>query len=542
MQRVRDTAGSVRNWFTDLRLVQKVGIIGIAVVVLGVLVGVRLTTRPQFGVLYTDLAGDDYNKVVNWLDTNNVRFRAEGGDAVLVHQQEAPVIRARMAVEGIPASGHIIGKEDLDKSSFSESRPQFRKRVERMAEGEVTRSILLLDEVRSAKVNIAFPEEEPLFQEDRVPLTASVAITAINPNVRFTPATVDAVASIVSHSVSGLDPKAVSIVDSRGRAYSVAAAREGIDPELVVERENARRVREKELEDKLRDEIGAVVGPKNVRLVASIELDWTTEKSSERVLLPDESGRGFKISEQHETEDYKGPGPQAGVPGVEPNVPPPPEGAPPTYPVTETGPISYSRTQDTINQDYGERNTEKTAQAPRVARKNIGIFLNESEVAAAEGARIEQAAIVAAGIDRARGDMLVVQRVPFAEEALPKAAPTWVERWGRWLVPAVLAFCGVLVPLVMSWMAAPPPPVPPPLELEEELEEGLAEELPEETLPLEAVPWDRILEEPELPDELAIARAEIQRRTDELFEAIKTVALERPQEFANALRVWLFEE
>jgi flagellar biosynthesis/type III secretory pathway M-ring protein FliF/YscJ len=73
MQRVRDTAGSVRNWFSDLRLVQKVGIIGIAVVLLGVLVATRLATRPQFGVLYTDLAGDDYNKVVNWLDTSSAR-------------------------------------------------------------------------------------------------------------------------------------------------------------------------------------------------------------------------------------------------------------------------------------------------------------------------------------------------------------------------------------------------------------------------------------------------------------------------------------
>jgi flagellar biosynthesis/type III secretory pathway M-ring protein FliF/YscJ len=322
----------------------------------------------------------------------------------------------------------------------------------------------------------------------------------------------------------------------------VAAAREGIDPELVVERENARRARENELEKKLRDEIGAVVGPKNVRLVASVELDWTAEKTSERMLLPDESGRGFKISEQHETEDYKGPGPQAGVPGVEPNVPPPPEGAPPTYPVTETGAIAYSRTQDTINQDYGERLTEKTPQAPRIARQSVGIFLNEGEVAAAEGARIEQAAIVAAGIDRPRGDMLVVQRVPFAEEALPKVVPTWWQRWGRWLVPAIVTLFGIIVPLVMSWMAAPPPPAPPPIELGEEPEAEEGGLLAEETVPLETVGWEHILEEREVLDEAAEARAEIQRRANEVFEAVKAVAADRPQDFATALRAWLLDD
>jgi flagellar M-ring protein FliF len=396
-----------------------------------------------------------------------------------------------------------------------------------MAEGEVTRTILTMEDVRSAKVNIAYPEDEPLFEEDRVPLTASVAVTSLNPNVRLTPTTVDAIATITANSISGLDPQRVAIMDSRGRLYHPASDRDGIDPAQVLEQENQRRERERELERRLREEIGGVVGPQNVRVVASIDLDWGQESVTERALLPNPvTGEGFVISEESETEEYTGPSPQPGVPGVEPNVPPPPEGVPPTYPAVEMGPIEYSRTDDTVNTDYGERVTERKNLPPNTERKAVGIFLNEEEVSAEQLARIET--VAQSQIDVARGDVIAVQLVPFAEEVMEEDVEEhWLRRYGRVIVAGLMLLIGLIVPFAVGRMAAPPPVE------EEELEEG---EEPEE-----GMAWEQLLAEQEAAEEDA-ARQQMIRQNQETFEFLRRTAEQNPEDFANALRAWLADD
>ncbi len=526
MERVRDSMSSAHNWWADLRPASKLAILAVALALVGAAFVVHSATRPSYGLLYTELQPEDFNKVVNWLNTNDVKFEAMGSDTIMVLEEHVIATRAQMAQEGIPSSGNIVGKEDLERSSFSETRAQFQKRVQRMVEGEVTRTVRLFDEVKNVKINIAFPEQEPLFEEDRVPLTAAVSLEQTNPNVELTPATVDAIANVVANSVSGLEPERVAIVDSRGRRYHASEARPGVDPAVVAAQENQRRERETELEEELHDAIAGIAGDENARVVASIDLDWGDETTKKRELLPDpETGRGFLISRENETEEYSGPGPTGGVPGVEANVPTTPEGAPPTYPVTENQPLTYSRSNSKENLDYGLSETEKTNPPPTVTRKSVGVFLNAEAVTAGDQARIEQVLSSMAGIEVARGDLLVVQRVPFAEEeVVADAGPT--NRWMRMLVPIIVLLFGIFVPAAIGRMTRPPEP-PPVEEIEEEA-------------PIEGLPWEGLIDE--TPSEIELLRQEEQRRTEEAYSQVRRLAEERPEDFASALRAWLVEE
>lgn len=532
MDQVRTSFASVRDWWSDLRGGQRAAILGcVVLVVLGAAL-MKTLSRPTYGTLFTELPSEDFNKVVGWLDTKKVPFQTQGADTVLVQEEKIITTRAEMAKEGIPAVGHIVGKEDLEKSSFSETRAQFEKRVQRMVEGEVTRTILLFDEVKSAKVNIAFPETEPLFKEDRVPLTASVSITQRSPNSELTRTTVESIATVVANSVSDLAPERVTIVDSRGRRYHSQGQTDGLDATQIAAQANERRDQETELEEELQTGIGKVVGNDNVRVVASIELEWANESVKRKELLPDpETRKPFIISDQSKEESYSGPGTTGGVPGVEPNVPTPPAGTPPTYPATQQGDITYSNAEKTRNYDYGIVETDRKNLAPKITRKSVGIFLNESTVSATEQAKILDTAKAQAGIDAVRGDVLVVQRVAFEEQ--PASAGTKPpSAMSRILVPAIVALLGLFVPVVLSRMAAPPKPRP----VEEE-EEGLLEETP----PPSPASWEGLFEEPG-PTEDEIIRAETVRRSEATFESVRRTAEERPEDFAAALRAWLVDE
>ncbi len=533
MDRVRTSFAAVRDWWSDLRGGQRAAIIGCLVLAVGVVFVVRAVSQPTYSVLFTELPGEDFNKVVSWLDTKKVPFESRGSDTVLVPQERVITTRAEMAKEGIPTLGHIVGKEDLEQTSFSETRAQFQKRVQRMVEGEVTRTILLFDEVKSAKVNIAFPETEPLFKEDRVPLTAAVSVTMRNPNSELSRSTVDSIAGVVSNSVSDLAPERVTIVDSRGRRYHSQGQTDGLDATQIAAQANERRDQETELEEELQAGIGKVVGSNNVRVVASIELEWANESTKRKELLPDpETRKPFIVSDQSKEEAYTGPGVTGGVPGVEPNVAAPPEGAPPTYPVTAGGNINYSNAEKTRNYDYGILETDRKSLSPKTTRKSVGIFLNESTVSAGEQAKIQETASAQAGIDLTRGDVLVVQRVPFEEQ--PALEAPKVSAFSRMLVPAIVALCGLFIPIVLSRMAAPPKPKP----VEEPEEEEL---LPEEPPPPSPESWDGLFEEPALSEDDLI-RQETLKRSEATFESVRRTAEERPEDFAAALRAWLVDE
>jgi flagellar M-ring protein FliF len=532
MEQVRKSVTTLGSWWSDLSAGRRTAILGcVAVLVVGYLV-FRVLARPTYGTLFTDLPSDDFNRVVDWLDTKKTPFETERSDTVRIPENMVITTRAQMAKEGIPAIGHIVGKEDLEQTSFSETRAQFEKRVQRMVEGEVTRTILLFDDVKSAKVNIAFPDNAPLFAEDKVPLTAAVSVTQRNPSSILASSTVDAIASIVANSVSDLAPQRVTIVDSRGRRYHADAAADGVSASEVSAQANERRDEETEIEEDLIRALGGVVGQKNVRVVASVELEWANESVKRKELLPNpDTGKPYTISEQNEEESYIGSGVQGGVPGTEPSVPTTPTGTPPTYPTTaQAGPINYSRSSSTKNNDTGILETERKSLSPKLVKKSIGVFLNENAVTAAEQARIQTTAAAQAGIDAARGDVLVVQRVPFGEEAAAQAE-IGGPKFSRFVVPLVVAALGLLIPVVLSRMAAPPR-----RRAVDEEEEPL-----EETAAPSPVSWDGLFEEPG-PSEEELLRQELAKRMEATFDTVRRLAEERPEDFASTLRAWLADD
>ena len=106
--------------------------------------------------------------------------RSGSGGAILVPADKVYTMRMQLASKGIP-QGDGVGFEIFDKPNFGISDFVQRANYLRALQGELSRTISQLDEVKAARVMIVLPENRLLLDKDKFP-TASVFV-----RVRATP-------------------------------------------------------------------------------------------------------------------------------------------------------------------------------------------------------------------------------------------------------------------------------------------------------------------------------------------------------------------
>ncbi|MCA5244960.1 flagellar basal body M-ring protein FliF, partial [Klebsiella pneumoniae] len=81
-------------------------------------------------------------------------------------------------------------------------------------EGELTRSILALNAVQSARVHLALPNQNGFFREQQKP-SASVLLS-LHPGRMLDRTQIAGIVHLVASSVPEMEPSAVSVVDDTG--------------------------------------------------------------------------------------------------------------------------------------------------------------------------------------------------------------------------------------------------------------------------------------------------------------------------------------
>ncbi len=239
---------------------------------------VNWARRPQMCLLYSGLSPEEAAKIVEKIRDADVRYELRsGGTAIYVPEDQAYSLRLTMAAQGLP-TGDQSGYRILDDEKIGASPFTQRVNYRRALEGELARTIQMLEGVVAARVHIASPEPS-LFVGRRKDASATVALR-LAAGHSLSRANVAAIVHLVAGSVEGLSAKNVVVVDSQGNLMSG----EG-DDELVKQTNNfldyKTRV-ESYLSRKAEDMLTAVLGPNraSVRVHAVIEtssLDQTVE-------------------------------------------------------------------------------------------------------------------------------------------------------------------------------------------------------------------------------------------------------------------------
>ncbi|MFW6156251.1 MAG: flagellar basal-body MS-ring/collar protein FliF [Armatimonadota bacterium] len=372
----------------------QISLIAVGVITLASLIAVGVwATRPSWAVLYSDLAPQDAQSVVEHLREQGVRHQlTSGGTVVQVPRESLYELRIQLAGEGLPDGGSV-GFEIFDRSNFSTSDLQNNVNLQRALQGELERSICTLKEIASARVHLALPEER-LFSEQQEPPSASVVVNISGS--RLSSAQVAAITQLVASAVPGLDSEAVALVDTVGRVLTGGA--DAIGGMQTMAQLEATRAWEDRLRSHLQSMLDSVLGANRsvVRLQATLDFE---DQQITRESFDPVDGEGVIRREEMTEEQYEGEaGEEVGGPaGIEGAV----RGG-------RGGGGSYEHRHETREYDHARLHEQISSPPGRLQRLAVAVVVDDSLGADTAG-QVRQLVEAAAGIDVERGDRVTVE-------------------------------------------------------------------------------------------------------------------------------------
>ncbi|GGM60950.1 flagellar basal-body MS-ring/collar protein FliF [Dactylosporangium sucinum] len=369
--------------------------------------------RPTMAPLFSNLQAADASAIVDRLNAEGVTYSlTDGGSTILVPNDQVYALRISMSGAGLPAQGEA-GYALLDNQGIMTSEFMQQVTYRRALEGELGKTIQSIDGVNSATVHLAIPQKD-VFTDEQQPPTASVLVNTGNK-----PLSGDKVTSIVhlvSSSVEGMAPSAVTVVGANGKVLSTGDDDGGgSGPESTGAQTGAY---EQRLNKALQTMLDTVVGPGHsvVNVTADLDFDNTETKTQRYVADPAVP----PLSESKQSEQYTGGNgvPVGGVLGPDNIQVPNGTGA--------GGDGQYQQTTETRNNAVGMV-TETRKTAPGAVKKLAVAVIVDSSKARIDEAQLQQLVSSAVGLDATRGDQIAVSSMAFDTSAAQAEASAAAE-------------------------------------------------------------------------------------------------------------------
>ncbi|WP_273523433.1 flagellar basal-body MS-ring/collar protein FliF [Rhodosalinus sediminis] len=275
-----------------------------------------LASQPAERALAPNLPEAQKSRALDLLGTAGITATLDPATGALMVPADA-YHRARMALAADGLAGGAAPAQDgaLADMPMGASRSVENARLREVKERSLARSIEEIRAVRRARVHLALPERTA-FIRDQEPPRGSVFVD-IAPGHALGEAQVQAVANLVSGSVTGMTPQQVSVVDQTGRLLSTpggdaAALRTDRQTRHVMTLEEVYRNRIREL-------LTPIVGHDNAAVSVTLDMDFTRSEIRREAFDPDSAVlRSEERSVERSDEPRAG-----GIPGAIANTPPP---------------------------------------------------------------------------------------------------------------------------------------------------------------------------------------------------------------------------
>ncbi|AUZ82460.1 lateral flagellar M-ring protein FliFL [Aeromonas caviae] len=433
LARVQD---GVRNWRTLSRDNKSILTIALlAAVVAATIVVILWTSSKNYVPLYGKQELYDTANIMEMLEKEQVPFRLEKSSGqILVPESQLAHIRMALAARGVRAA-MPSGLEGLDNvtglgtSEFMEG-----ARYRHALEGELARTIISLDAVRSARVHLAIPKRTLFVGRDEEKPSASVMLD-LQPGQTMEPGQVEAIANLVAGSISGMKPGAVTVVDQSGQLLSAELGdKAGFGKQSVQQMEYVRKL-EQYIRQRASDMLSPMLGTGNFRVQIAADVNFNAVEETQQQLDPN-----AVVTRESNKSDKTIDALALGIPGALSNRPP--ETAPKTdQAATEGNAAQKPAKNDTrterqeVSRQYESSRTivHTRYQQGRLEKMNVSILLNQQS-APKEGwspeqlEQIRQMVERSVGFDGTRGDQISLQVFDFTG-AVPVEPPasSWLE-------------------------------------------------------------------------------------------------------------------
>lgn len=574
--------------FQSLSINQKIGVgAGVLGVVLALALAWSTVQRGnEYKVLFSNLNDGDGASIIAALEQMNVPYEfTPGGAAIKVPESAVYETRLKLAGQGLPKSG-TVGFEILENQKFGTS--QFVERVNylRGLEGEISKSIMSLGQVKAARVHLAVPKPSAFVREQEKP-TASVMLT-LHPGRTLDPAQIAAINRLVSSAVPGMQANDVSVMDSEAGLLSPNPMRQaGLDAtqlQYTAELEHA-------LTRRLEALLEPLAGKEGYRASVTVDMSFDEVERTSETYGRNSPPNAQSIRSQQSIDVRGNPNQAGGVPGALTNQPPEPPEAPIVNNVQTREPNGVNRnlrapgnvdtgttvvdgtagfrSERTTNYEVDRAIERLKATKGQVRRISAAVVLDNKAQTIGNGgvskvaysiddlAQVDRLVKDAIGYVQTRGDTVSVVNMPFSQEPVveaPFVTPSLIEqlvRYGAIALAILFAYFAVIRPLMNPKKAEGEPAsdsalkvepaVPEPTEAErkrtEHAQQQAAWEAEQEGMKLREA---QLAQEAQRKAELAREQEAAKRqRYEELVNYTTQFARTRPETAALLLKAWV---
>lgn len=367
-------------------------------------------SRPDYVPLFTGMESKDAGEVAAKLKEMKVPYEiGSNGSAILVPSKDVYKVRLELATQGLPRGSK--GFEIFDQTKFGVTDFQQRVNLLQALQGELTRTIEQMSEVEKARVHIVLPTDS-LYKKDEKPATASIMLK-LRPSAQLSREQVKGIVNLVAHSIQGLKPENVTVVDNFARILNDQNdASYATGTGTLTQLELTKKVQDN-LQKNIQTLLEQVLGSGKAIARVNVELNFDQRTVDRQVFEPVVDDKGIVRSSQEATENYKGNSPSpGGVPGTASNIP--------GY-VTNAGGTqsAYEKKEVTKNFEVNETK-EKVVVAPGSIKRLTVAVLVDANVNKAQQDSITKTVSSAVGLNTTRGDAISVESIPFNTELADK--------------------------------------------------------------------------------------------------------------------------
>lgn len=365
--------------------------------------------------VFVDLSPEDTQAITSYFKRTNVNDFVVDSKGVKVPAKSVLGLRMKLAQEGLPAHG-VVGWEKFDAQEFT--RTEFEQKInkQRAIQGELQRTIMMIDGVTNAKVHIVSPKQS-LFLEDKLEPTAAVYLKTRNGS-ELDKKQIKGIVNLVSRSVEGLKPNNVTIIDGDGKMLTEIES-DDFASKMTKEMTAYKRQIEKQYEENIRGIVGRVVGGDRVEVKVDALVDFTQEQQTISDIDPD---KVVAVSRETQGFSLNGTGLNpTGIPGSKSNVP----GEQEELTVNQNS-TSNKKDSEIVNFEIAKKVSQKTMPVGKIQRLTAAVLVDGKQEYPVDGSRpsfearteeevkqIEDLVHSAIGFDDKRGDIVTVRNMMF---------------------------------------------------------------------------------------------------------------------------------
>ncbi|MEC9266616.1 MAG: flagellar basal-body MS-ring/collar protein FliF [Alphaproteobacteria bacterium] len=369
-------------------------------------------TKPEPALLYSDLDPQTTNQIADQLASRGVEYSMSNDQTrISVPRDQVSQLRLEFAEQGL--SGGVVGYDIFDRDE-SLGQSSFEQEINRLRalEGELSRTIASIDNVRGARVHIVMPRRE-VFTRTPQQATASIIIK-MRGAYRLDRTQTAAIQQLVATAVPQLSPQKITIIDDRGTLlHGGGDTKDGLGADNIAD---MRTGFESRLSGKVTEMLERVVGVGKARVEISAEMDFSQEVQNIQSFDPEQ--QVLVSSRETENSSQSTEAAQDNV-TVGNNLPDAGGLGGGASGDTETA----TSTESIQNFQTGNTRTERIVPPGRVERLSVAVVVDgirqpDGTYEARSDAEMEvlrELVESAVGVDRGRGDQVTIHNLRFED-------------------------------------------------------------------------------------------------------------------------------